>query len=210
MITTSGSRERFLHDEEGFSLTEMMITTVIMMIVLFALYSIFDMGVNVFSSGKNKVEAVENARVALDKMEREIRQAYPYNRNASPSDTHLFDIWTSTQIRFGNDLDGTGIIACLNPSGQCEKIGYQLDGTTLGRDNTSTGATNTVANLQPVAEHVQSLAFTYYDRNGNIVNPGGTEANIDRVLIGLVISVKPGTPNEGRQELTTVVDLRNR
>ena len=62
-------------------------------------------------------------------------------------------------------------------AGRCEKIGYRLvNGTTLERDNTSTGTTNTVANLQPVAENVQSLTFTYYDNSGDVVAPGGTEA----------------------------------
>src|SRR5215210_8681680 len=51
--------------------------------------------------GNNKVEAVESSRVAMEKMEREIRQASAYN---SPSDMHLFDQWTANQIRFGNDL----------------------------------------------------------------------------------------------------------
>ena len=32
------------------------------------------------------------------------------------------------------------------------------------------------ANLQPVAENVQSLTFTYYNKSGAVVAPGGTEA----------------------------------
>ena len=121
------------------------------------------MSLKAFTYGNNKVEAVETSRVALEKMEREIRQAYVYNR---PSDMHLFDQWTATEIRFGNDLDGNRDIACPNTSvpAKCEKIGYRLNGTTLGRDNTSTGPTNTVANLQPVAQNVQSLTFTYYNQ----------------------------------------------
>ena len=217
-MRTVVKRMRLLMDERGFTLTEMLVTIIIMMIVFFALFSIFDMSLRVFSYANNKVEAVESARVAMEKMEREIRQAYVYNR---PTDMHLFDQWTSNQIRFGNDLDGNGIIACPNTSSpaQCEKIGYQLDGSTLGRDNTSTGATNDVANLQPVAENVQNLTFTYYDRNGNeidpagpeaIADPVGTEANIDRVQVSLEVSVDQGIGNPGTQTLTSVIDLRNR
>ena len=198
--------ERFVKDERGFSLSEMMVTTMIMLMVLLALFGIFDMSLKVFSYGNNKVEAVESARVGMEKMEREIRQAYAPSANAQ-----MFDTWTSTQIRFGNDLDGNGVIACPNSTGRCEKIGYQLNGTTLGRDNTSTGTTNTVANLQPVAEHVQSLTFTYYDRNGNVVVPGvGNEVDIDRVLVSMEVSVNEGIGRPGTQTLTSVVDLRNR
>ena len=53
---------------------------VMMLTVLFALYSIFDMSLRVFGFGSDKVEAVENARLGLEKMERELRGAYPYDK----------------------------------------------------------------------------------------------------------------------------------
>ena len=83
-------KERFLREERGFTLTEMMVTTVIMMVVLFALYSIFDMSLQVFSFGNNKVEAVESARIgpgedgAGDQGRVQIRQL------AHPAKNHLF------------------------------------------------------------------------------------------------------------------------
>jgi type II secretory pathway component PulJ len=214
-VKTLATSERFLRDERGFTLPEMLTTIMVMIVMLYALYSVFEMSLKVFSFGNNKVEAVESARVGMEKMEREIRQAY-----APSADAQMFDTWTSTQIRFGNDLDGNGSIQCPNTDApaQCEKIGYQIyenpagsGNYALGRDNTSAGATNTVANLQPVAEHVQSLTFTYYDLSGNVVDPGvGNEVNIDRVLVSLEISVDQGVGNPGTQTLTTVIDLRNR
>lgn len=203
-MRTLVKRTRLLKDQRGFTLTETLVTIIMMVVVLSAVYSVFDMSLRVFSFGNNKVEAVEASRVALEKMEREIRQAYVYNR---PSDMHLFDQWTATQIRFGNDLDGNGVIACPNSTGQCEKIGYQLNANTLGRDNTSTGATNTVATLQPVAANVQSLTFAYLKSNGATAT---SESSIDRVQVSLVISVDQGIGNPGTQDLTSVIDLRNR
>jgi type II secretory pathway component PulJ len=202
-VRTVTTGERFLKDERGFTLVEMIITTMIMMIVLVALFSVFDTGLKVFSFSNNKVEAVETARVGLEKMEREIRQAYVYNR--AGGDMHVFDTWTADQIRFGNDLDGSGIVQCPNPGGKCEKIGYELNGTTLVRDNSSTGA-----DFQPVAENIQGLTFTYYDNNGNVIAPGGTETSVDRVSVRLAVSVDQGIGNNGTQVLTTVIDLRNR
>jgi type II secretory pathway component PulJ len=207
-------RARLLRDERGFTLAEVSVTIIIMIIVLFALHSMFEMSLKVYSYGNNKVEATETARVALEKMEREIRQATPYNR---PSDLHLFDQRAANEIRFGNDLNGSGAIECPNSSGQCEKIGYRLNNGTLGRDSTSTGATNTLGNLQPVAENVQSLTFTYYNKSGAVVAPGGTEATdptattyVDRVQVSLVVSVDQGVGNPGTQTLTSTMDLRNR
>jgi len=207
-------RARLLRDERGFTLAEVAVTTTIMIIVLFALHSMFEMSLKVYSYGHNKVEATEISRVALEKMEREIRQASAYNQ---PSDLHLFDQRTANEIRFGNDLNGSGAIECPNSSGRCEKIGYRLNNGTLGRDSTSTGATNTLANLRPVAENVQSLTFTYYNKSGAVVAPGGAEATdpaaatyIDRVQVSLVVSVDQGIGKPGTQTITSIIDLRNR
>ena len=74
-----GARGRFLKDERGFTLSEMLVTVMIMTVVLAGLSSMFHMSLRVFSYGNNKVEAVESARVGLEKMEREIRQAHTIN-----------------------------------------------------------------------------------------------------------------------------------
>ncbi len=221
-LTTRKRLLEVLGDERGFTLSEMMVTTMIFLVVLLALFGIFDMSLKVFSYGNNKVEAVESARVGMEKMEREIRQAY------APSGAQMFDTWTSTQIRFGNDLDGNGVIACPNSTGRCEKIGYRLNGTTLGRDNTSAGTTNTVANLQPVVEQVDyvsptntGLRFTYCQRlggpdtvpNDNCLtgfNVTTIEADIDMVRIQLRVRVDGGNIQDATQTLSTDVAIRNR
>ena len=88
-------------------------------------------------------------------------------------------------------------------------IGYQLNGNILERDNTSTGT-----DFQPVAENVQSLTLAYFKRNGDQIDPEdpttGTELDIDRVQVSLEMSVEQGIGNAGTQELTSVIDLRNR
>jgi prepilin-type N-terminal cleavage/methylation domain-containing protein len=225
-VITLGARGRFLKDERGFTLSEMLVTIMIMSVVLLALSSMFQMSLRVFSYANNKVEAVESARVGLEKMEREIRQAHTVDTATG----QIFYTWTPTQIRFGIDLDEDRIIECpnLDTPSLCEKFGYQVYEVEeppgsgnfipiLGRDNSSTGATNAPGppNLRPVAENVQSLTFTYYDHTGDQVLPAGdpegdTEADIDRVLVRLVISVDKGLSNPGTQTLTTVIDLRNR
>lgn len=83
------SVRRLLREEDGFTLPELLVTMLMMVIVLFALYSIFDMSIRVFSFGNDKVEAVQTARQGLEKMEREIRAAYPVN-GANSTSRYLF------------------------------------------------------------------------------------------------------------------------
>ncbi len=170
-------RKRLLRGQDGFSLAEMMVTIVIMIVVLFALYSIFDTSIRVFKFGNDKVEAVENARLGLAKMEREIRATYPVNgltgvpryRFFTTNGTALTSppqvVWPnstmSTQITFGNELNntlqtsGNGKIDC-NPGSvtvstaddtPCEYITYKLS---------SSGSTRTLLRNKSVSGSTSS------------------------------------------------------
>jgi prepilin-type N-terminal cleavage/methylation domain-containing protein len=188
-------RERFLREENGFTMIEMMVTAMIMVVVLMALYSIFDMSVRMFSVGSNKVEAAESARLGLEKMEREIRAAYPVDAS-DPAKGFLFfsangvsppaaaAMPTASQITFGNELvgavgtDTAPKILCGTP---CEYITYKLTDDasnapctapppcTLRRVNTANASTTTG---QPVVEDVaiNGLTFTYYESDASAAN----------------------------------------
>jgi type II secretory pathway component PulJ len=205
-------RRGFIRDEGGFTLTEMLVSITIMIVVLFALYSVFDMSLRVFGVGNDKVEATENARLGLDKMAREIRAAYPANKISGQS--HLF--WTqgapatatmptAGQITFGNDLNGNRRIynSTTGTLDANEQITYAVSGTTLRR------------NGQPAIEFVEdvdgdgtALKFEYLDANGATV---ATEANIITVRIKLEVAVDRGIHEEPvTQTLQTKVTLRNR
>lgn len=183
-------------DESGFTLMEALVAMVMMLTVLFALYAIFDTGVRVFRFGNDKTEAVENARLGLERMERELRAAHPVNPSSGKD--HLFfradDLSLvfpgEREVTFGNDLNGNGAIG-----GSAERTTYRLSGSSppkLLRDD------------MPVVSAVRpdGLYFAYLDSDGNVVND---EAEIEVVRITLEVSV------DGRaQTLTTDVALRNR
>ncbi len=189
---------RLLREEGGFTLSEMLVTIMIMIMVFFALHSIFDMSIRVFSFGNDKTEAVANARLGLERMEREVRAAYPYDRAGVGGTVNNTIIAggvanPSASITFGNDLNGNRQIT---PDTATEQITYSLSGSTLQR------------NAQPLVEFVKAngLTFQYLDRDGN---PTIAEADIRRVRIKLEVEVKRG-PQAGAQLLTTDIAIRNR
>jgi type II secretory pathway component PulJ len=196
---------RLLREEGGFTLSEMLVTIMIMIMVFFALHSIFDMSIRVFSFGNDKTEAVANARLGLERMEREVRAAYPYDRAGVGGTVNNTIIAggvanPSASITFGNDLNGNRQIT---PDTATEQITYSLSGSTLQR------------NAQPLVEFVKSdgLTFQYLDESGCRLDDAGcptlSEPNIDMVRIKLEVEVKRG-PQAGTQVLTTDVALRNR
>lgn len=181
-------RDRLLKEESGFTLAEVMVTMMLMIVVMFALYSIFDMSIRVFSFGNDKVEAVENARIGLARMEREVRAAYPNNKPAGDT-TLLFPGTDSDTIVFGLDANGNRVVD--NPG---ELITYDLP----------SGATTLKRSSQDVVEYVSGLSFEYQDRFGNTL-PVASYTNAHIVNITLTIN------KDGRtQKLQTDVSLRNR
>jgi prepilin-type N-terminal cleavage/methylation domain-containing protein len=220
--------KRLLREEKGFSLAEVMVTIVIMLVVLFALYSIFDMSIRIFGVGNDKTEAIENARLGLEKMEREIRAAYPQDKAAGNS--ALFYSWQPSSISFGNNLNNNYVVDSAT-----EQITYDapLSGTTLRR---TVGA----GSSQPVVEFVREvdtlnggsdtdgdttpLTFTYckkYDDDTDEAEAidgcptdfdvATSEASIRLVRIKLEVAVDEARDEEYlSQVLTTDVALRNR
>jgi type II secretory pathway component PulJ len=208
---------RFMREEGGFTLPEMLVSITVMIVVLFALYSVFDMSLRVFGIGNDKLEATENARLGMEKMTRELRAAYPYEQVKDTATdtplTHLF--WnsaapatpalpSSSSVTFGNDINGNRKIDVAT-----EQITYSLSGNTLQR------------NGQPAVEYVTNtgLSFTYC-KSGDIVSgdncPTGfdvatNEADIVLVRIKLEVAVDRGIHEQPvSQVLQTDVALRNR
>lgn len=223
-------RIKIQRDELGFTLPEVLVTIMILIVVLFSLYGIFDMSIRVFAFGNDKVEAVENARIGLDKMAREIRGAYPvdvvnnqkylfFSASGAPSSPPAVPS-TATQITFGNErgASGDGKITCPDAA-TCEYITYKLASAsdpvaacsvapcTLVRNATSIGS-NPASGGQPVVEFVEldGLTFEYLKSNGSPAT--GDQSEIARVRITLEIRVEGGQ-QDGTQTLTTDVELRN-
>lgn len=205
-------RARQLRREDGFTLPEMLITIMVMIVVLFALYNIFDTSIRIFRFGNDKVEAVDNARLGMEKMAREVRAAYAVDRAnkkrqlfwnpAYPSTSAGAAMPTGNRITFGNDLNGSRKIE------PAEEITYKLS---------TTGPPHTLQRLNggsesPVIEFVRTggLTFSYLRKNGTVLsaselsNPAN-EPQIAIVRMQLTIEV-----NSRTQTLTSDVTLRNR
>ena len=204
--------KRFVREQAGFTLVEMMVTMMVMIVVLFALYNIFDSSVRVFSFGNNKVEAVENARLGLEKMEREIRASYPINK--AGGDAVVLSGWTATSVTFGNDLDSNGKVECVSGS-TCERIKYDVYKPS-GGDTYALGRT-TSSDREPVVEFIDytdanntGLSLKYFKKDGvTEISPGGDESQIAVVRVALKVK-KSGAGQDATQALDTDVALRNR
>ena len=203
------ARSRPWKEEAGFTLVEVLVAATMMFSVLFALYAIFDVSVRAFGYGGDRLEAVGNARLALGRMEREIRAAYPYDLTSDPPRRYLFLDPTdptkpampiSTRIAFGNETGGDRRIDTS------EVIGYYLSGPDLKRSKG--GGVQTLVDSVPT----HGLRFTPCRRPDDCPPALAVtdEAEIRLLRIELAVEVKRRGQDPARQTLVTDAYLRNR
>lgn len=173
----------------GFALAELLVVLALAGLVLLALTGLLQQGGQAYLDGTARLDAQQSARVALERLGRELRGAGIDPRGmgflplANPS---------PTGFTIQNDLNGDGVI-----SGNPERITYALRGRTLRR-NAGGGA-------QPIIDDVEALTFAYLDAEGR---PTRVPGEIRSVLIA--VTTGPPKPGTGAVTMTTQVRFRNR
>jgi len=232
----SAARKRLVCEEAGFTLTEILVTTMIMIIVLFGLYSMFDMGLRVYSFGNDKVDATEKARLGMEKMEREIRAAYPVDPINNPPQRHVFfpsgfadpansapTLPGEQSITFGNDLptpEGAPPNRMIDPeeaityelrnsdgSPGCPIVGDPGEWTVCRREGSDGTFEPLVENVVPTRGNGEPEPGLTFEYLRNNMAPTTFADGTDIGVVRITLEVNV---DGVEQTLTTDVDLRNR
>jgi prepilin-type N-terminal cleavage/methylation domain-containing protein len=204
-------------DEGGFSLVEMIVVCAILATVMAGVMRLLMVGQQSATTTANKVDAQSNARMGIDRLIEEVREAGylpagptcpgapatpcpPYNYAFS-----AISAQTATALTLQNDWNATGAIdavAVTDPitgAQRGEQIVYSFGAGQLQRREIGIDAAPVV-----VAAGIISLAYTYLDQNNAIT---ATAADIRTVTITLTTQQSAGQP-----QVTMVhsVRLRNR
>ena len=191
--------------QSGFTIVEVLVAILITGVISVAVYSVYNTFYRHSGTLDQTVVAQQNARVALNFMERELM-----NAGYAADTSHIITEATASSIKF--------IYSDPNTTGARLEVRYGLQ-TTGGvqylvrkADNLTTAA---IGDTEEVAEYVETLAFTYFDINGNQITDTSTEANRDTIkflTINLVTRTKDniaGTTAPGTFMLETHIRLRN-
>lgn len=181
---------RLARSQRGFTLAELLIVIAILALMMAGLLAMQMQGQTSYLIGAHRVEAQQNARIALELMARELR----------PS-TAVIAIPSATDMTF---------TTCVNPPActTIQTIRYQLAGSTLNR--TENGVSN------PLIGGVQSLNLTYFSAYNGATNTGTTTtvaANVRLVRVQMITgteeSVASYSASNQQATLETLVQLRN-
>lgn len=214
-------------NNSGFTLMEVLVTGTLGALLVVTIYMMFETNQSTFNKGETDTDLQQNARVAMDRLVRELRmvrfdpQATPII--PSPCATAIQSA-TSTSIRFIGDVDPDPIADYSCPSPPCtERVEYTYDaaGKRIRREEWPrlTGSTSCVndsdwsssGGAHPLAEKISGLTFAYYDANNNPITAPVAAAdlgNIRRITITLTTSAT--LPREGPRSYAIRSEVRPR
>ena len=174
-------------DRRGFTLTELLVAVAVIGLLLAGALGIQQTSLYLYLFGSSRVETLENARAALARMARELREASTIESNPL----------SATDLKFkGADVPGTDPI-----------IRYRLVGTDLQRiDETNP--------LNPLTETliggVEALTFTYLNSTDTATTTPSAVRRIDITLRARTEQTVPaGSAGDAKSEVTTTVRPRN-
>ena len=135
---------RLARDQRGFTLAELLIVIAVLGVMLTGLLAVQMQGQQSYLIGSHRVEAQQNARIALELMIRELRSATSVTAIPSANNMTFVDE-NGTQIQY--QLAGTTINRTAGPSGADPLIGgvttFNLTFFSDYDGSTNTGTTTT-------------------------------------------------------------------
>jgi prepilin-type N-terminal cleavage/methylation domain-containing protein len=169
-------------DQDGFTLVELMVAMSIFLLILVGIFQVFDPSRNAYQVSERKLDVQQNARVAMDRMARQIRMTGYFPENVDNNNANdlqnPIQVATESALSVAGDLDGTGASSVYT---------FCRDSSGLRRVQGAIGAAGsyTCANGQLMAESVTALNFAYFDSANNPVpNPPTGPFNLDAQGLG--------------------------
>jgi len=167
-------------NQKGFSLIEMMVVVVILGLIVLGLVTFFTGGAKSWVAGQSQLTAQRNARQAMDRMVREIREG--------------------ENVKTGSDDDTIVVSIPALGSELAYDVTYSLSDTTIKR-----GTTPLIDNVLISGEDI----FEYYDSSGIKYDPtdSTTLPKISKIHINLKVDVDDDGNSD--ITLNSDIDLRN-
>ena len=210
-------RVAVFRDEGGFTLAEMLVVCALLGTVMAGILSLLMVGQQSATATANKVDAQSNARMGIDRLIEEIREAGylpagptcpgapatpcpPYNYAFSAISAQTATALTiQNDWNASNDIQAAAVTDPITGSLRGEQVVYSFAAGQLRRQEIGIDGATVV-----VAAGIISLAYTYLDQNNTVT---ATAADIRTVTVTLTTQQSAGQP-----QVTMVhrVRLRNR
>lgn len=191
--------------ENGFSLLETLVALAVFGFVMVGAFTLFATNNKIWAQGQSATETHQNARIAIDRMARELRIA-GYDLSGV-----MAGLAIPTGIQSANASSVT-FVCDVDRNGMLDQVTYNLSGSRILRGvSTWNGTTFPAAVSNELANGVTSLSLSYYDGSDTaLATPVavGSLASVRRISVSLNCSATTGTQTAATP-LVSDVRLRN-
>jgi prepilin-type N-terminal cleavage/methylation domain-containing protein len=175
---------RFLGNQRGFSLTELLVVTAVLGLIMSGVFLVQQKGQEAYTMGSNRIEAQQNGRFALDLMTGELRPAQS-----------LVTLGSANNLTFRDQSD--------------TQVQYQLSGTTLNR--ISGGTTTPI--IGGVQSLTMTYCKVWNAVTNTCTTAAATPAEVTVIRIQLVAKTEnpaaTGSLGDQRMTVESTIRLRN-
>ncbi|MFQ5993109.1 MAG: hypothetical protein ACE5NA_11795 [Nitrospiraceae bacterium] len=201
-------------DKKGISLFEALVSLLIFLVVLFAVYGLYSSSLISYARGTTDMGLQDSGRRAQEEMAAIIRAA-GYDptgagiigfRNAAGFTSTA----TESTLLFSLDANEDGVLDNDNT----ERVGFALFGSELRR---TMDGVNPIAGLPPLARNLQNIQFSYFDASDTpIPNPPGASYTLTAAQMTMVrrisvqLTLSTIVPGHGPRVYTVSTDVRPR
>ncbi len=177
------------NDQRGFTLAEFLIASLILLIVASAAFRLLS-GIQRVASYQAEVQSVlNNTRIAMQTVERYVRQA-----GNDPLKTGFsgITIVSASEIQIQSDRTGSSGAAKGDPDGDVDDPGENIT-IRYNRTSKSLEVVPQGGPAQIVANHISDLSMECYDAEGNLTTSGNQVRRINIAISGSTLQPDPDT-----------------
>jgi prepilin-type N-terminal cleavage/methylation domain-containing protein len=187
---------------KGLTMIELLVSVTIFLVVLLAIYQLFDTSHATYQSGTRKQEVQQQARLAMDEMVRALRMAGYVPENYDADLTNDFTGTARLHVATANSIAAFG---SLEGGAQSTVFLFCVSGNTVVKKvstNTADAATYTCNNADILADSVTLLRFTYFDGNGTQL-----AGNLDGKTLGAAMDLAPRLQRDGVRTIVITLQI---
>jgi prepilin-type N-terminal cleavage/methylation domain-containing protein len=190
--------------QKGLTMIEVLVSLMIFLVVLLAIYQLFDTSHATYASGTRKQDVQQQARMAMDEIVKRVRMAgyFPENFAAVPAVPAL-----ANRIRVGA-ANGLAVYGDMDQTGASKIFLFCFDGSSI---RANTGAFNNANSYtcnqgDVLADNVTALSFQYFTAATPTAAPINPPALLAPPLDGQGLGATPDmTTTTARDSVETVI-----
>lgn len=164
-----------IKNDKGFSLIEVLVAMTLLSIVLLVAYNLLFSGMKSWIYGEDQIDVVQNMRVGMDSMTREIRSANEINENKSNEKEIVF---TAPDTTFS----------------AVKEVRYRYDSKDKELERKD------INNFQPISSRISNIEFSYIPVDSD--RPISSDNPIKIVVITMEGAKKDGHKIEIKSKVT--------